>query len=274
MTSPAGASLVVMTSDKPRHRFFANFLARSFPMAGVVSEAKRPRFSADAPLAPSSSRGEEDALVHEHLAGWDAAEKRFFGHAERFAVSENDILVVPRGGSNTPEVFEWVRAREPRYLVLFGTSIIRDLLLGVFGDHVINMHLGLSPYYRGTATNFWPLVDSLPECVGVTIHIATSAVDGGPILRQGRPEMAAGDDTHDIGCKTIIAGAELMAGVIHDHDAGRIAPVPQQPGGKVFRQRDFNTEAVTKLRANFASGMIRDYLGQKAERDAKYAIIE
>lgn len=273
MVSTPDISLVVMTSDQPRHRFFVNFLAARFAVNGVVSEAKRPRFSTGAPLAPSSSRGEEDLLIREHFAGWDAAEQAYFGKEERFTAPDSDILAVPRGGSNAPEVFEWIRGRGPRYLVLFGTSIIRDPLLSAFKDRAINMHLGLSPYYRGTATNFWPLADGLPECVGITVHIAAAEVDAGPILAQARPVMAPTDSPHDIGCKAIITGVELLARAISAYDAGSITPVPQRLGGKLFRQRDFSVEAVRTLRANFANGMIRDYLQQKAERDAKYPII-
>ena len=68
------------------------------------------------------------------------------------------------------------------------------------------MHLGLSPYYRGSGTNFWPLVDRLPECVGVTIHLAIPSVDAGPILTQVRPDIEPTDRAHEIGSRAIIAG--------------------------------------------------------------------
>ncbi|MEW6221793.1 MAG: formyl transferase, partial [Candidatus Hadarchaeota archaeon] len=175
---------------------------------------------------------------------------------------------------NSPEVFKWVTSLSPDYVILFGSGIIKDPLLSYYKNKMINMHLGLSPYYRGGGTNFWPLVNGEPECVGVTIHLATADVDGGPILSQERPDVEIGDGPHDIGCKTIIAGTDLMIKCIREYKRGRITPTPQKPGGKLYKRKDFNADAVRKMLKNFESGMIEEYLKNKAERDRNYPIIQ
>ena len=102
------------------------------------------------------------------------------------------------------------------YIILFGSSIIKPPLLEFFNKKIINIHLGLSPYYRGSGTNFWPLVNNEPECVGATIHLAVLKVDAGSILAQARPEsLSELDNSHDIGCKAIISGTKKMRECIY-----------------------------------------------------------
>jgi methionyl-tRNA formyltransferase len=158
--------------------------------------------------------------------------------------------------------------------VLLGSSIITEPLLVDFDMRTINIHLGLSPYYRGTATNFWPLVNGEPECVGATIHLATLSVDAGPIIRQRRPPMEPEDGSHDIGCKALIEGTNAMRDAISDYASGTVDLVPQSGGGQLYKSSDFHPGAVEEMRRRFADGLIPEYLSHKAERDAAFPIVE
>ena len=78
-------------------------------------------------------------------------------------------------------------AARPDVVLVFGTGILREPLLSAFDGRIINIHLGLSPYYRGAGTNFWPLVNREPEYVGATIHYLDAGIDTGPIISHARP---------------------------------------------------------------------------------------
>src|SRR5690606_39404976 len=55
--------------------------------------------------------------------------------------------------------------------VVFGASYIRGPLIDyLVARGAINIHMGVSPYYRGSSCNFWALYDGRPEYVGATIH--------------------------------------------------------------------------------------------------------
>jgi methionyl-tRNA formyltransferase len=137
------------------------------------------------------------------------------------------------------------------------------------------MHLGLSPYCRGSGTNFWPLVFEQPECVGATIHLAVLSVDAGAILVQVRPDAEIGDRAHELGTKTIMAGAAALPRVLELFAAGQIAPRTQDLSrGRVFRRKDFNAAAVRQMWQNFETGMMRDYLTNAVERRAQFPIVE
>ena len=79
------------------------------------------------------------------------------------------------------------------YLV-FGSSFIRGWLADTLVDRrAINVHMGLSPYYRGTACNFWALYDERPAFVGATVHLLSRGLDNGPILFHVRPSFRGQD---------------------------------------------------------------------------------
>ena len=131
----------------------------------------------------------------------------------RSALHPSSNRSVPRSsgrlgnGTNSLEVFEFLSTYAPDLVFLFGSAIVRPPLLDHFAGRMINMHLGLSPYYRGSATNFWPLVDGLPECVGVTVHHATAEVDGGAIPGPGTTGMHRPTTTAiPSGARAVIAG--------------------------------------------------------------------
>ena len=73
---------------------------------------------------------------------------------------------------------------------------------------IVNIHLGLSPYYKGSATNFWPFVYNKLQFLGVTFMKIDDGVDTGEILHQFRPELKPKDTVHDVGNKLIIKMTE------------------------------------------------------------------
>jgi len=260
-------SILIITSNSFRHKFFVNRLVEEFNVVGVVSEAKKKEVV--------SKISDEDEVIRNHFLENLEVEKKYFGKNNEFNLSKNLILNIENGQSNDDFVFEWVKDKNPDYVILYGSSIIKDPILSFYDHKIINIHLGLSPYYRGSGTNFWPLCFNEPECIGATIHLAILQVDAGAILSQVRPEdILESDTSHDIGCKTIISGTKKMIESINKYHSGLIKPVDQKKEGKIFRWKDFNRDAVLKMQENFKQGMLFNYLADKKARDAKYPIVE
>ncbi len=67
--------------------------------------------------------------------------------------------------------------------IVFGSSYIKgDLVNFLVSKRAINIHMGVSPYYRGCDCNFWALNDKNPHLVGSTIHLLSKGLDNGPML--------------------------------------------------------------------------------------------
>jgi phosphoribosylglycinamide formyltransferase-1 len=66
-----------------------------------------------------------------------------------------------------------------------------------FEGRVLNTHPSLLPAFRG-----WHAVrdalDAGATVTGCTVHVATAALDDGPVLRQERVEVRASDDEHSL----------------------------------------------------------------------------
>ena len=189
--------VVLLTSDSLRHKYIAHCLNEQLDLALIVTEEKSPA------IESTDSLNESDAqFVDEHFKGRAASEQHYFGEYINFP----DKVVhkeVKHGAINSDAVYELICNYEPDRIILFGTSIIKNPLLSAFDHKIINLHLGLSPYFKGSATNLFPIYHKQLECIGATIHVATAKVDEGPILHQLRPDITLGDTIHDIGNKVI-----------------------------------------------------------------------
>ena len=260
---------IVLTSTFRRHLFVANTVAAGCDLAGVWQEEKTfhpERYANDA--------GDE-AVIQRHFAARDDSEARYFASdpALRLQPGAAHRLVGPGGCSDPSEVALMTAAR-PDVVLVFGTGILRDPLLSAFDGRIINIHLGLSPYYRGAGTNFWPLVNREPEYVGATIHYLDAGIDTGPIISHARPVIARGDGPHDLGNKTIVAAAHALLRAAAAHVAGVARAVPQSTAGKLYQRKDFNADAVRTLYRNFETGMIDEYLAARQGRDAALRLVE
>jgi len=260
----------VLTSIETRHRYFARSLLERFQVSAVVYT--RPGY-APASLDTSDLEPEESRLVAEHFAERDQQEHRFFGHDADFIAdsAECGVETIGPGELNSSETVALLESHEVDTVVVYGTDLIRPPLLGICQGRMINMHLGLSPYYRGTATNFYPLLNGEPEYVGATIHLIDAGIDTGPILRHARPTIVADDEPHTIGCKAILAGIEAMVSVLERLKRdGRLAGVSQwtEPTAKLYLRKNYHPRQVVEMRRKIDSGMIRRFV-QNGSRATK-----
>ena len=259
---------VVLTSDFLRHRYVVNRAAQTLDVVGVWQEQK-----AFKPLSYAVT-DDDERVIAGHFSARDRSEAEFFGSYEHVKVAPGTVirLVDPGGINDEAELVQMVALR-PDVVLVFGTQILRAPLIAAFEGRIINLHLGLSPYYRGAGTNFWPLVNREPEYVGATIHYLDAGIDTGPILAHVRPEMRKDDGPHDIGNRTIVAAADVLIDAAVRFARGRLEGIPQTRGGRLYLRKHFNADAVRALYANFADGMIDQYLNSKAARDRALSLV-
>ena len=260
--------VVLLTGNGHRHRAAARHMAKRLNVIGIISETK-----AQAISAPELLSKDDHATIAMHFSERDRVERNLLGSKATFP--DTDVLEIPHGRINTPECCEWVSKRNPDVVVLYGTSLIKPPLLELYAGRMVNLHLGLSPYYRGSGTNFWPLVNREPECVGATIHLAVAKVNSGPVLAQVRPLAETTDRGHELGTKSLIAALDLLPEVLLSYHGGISRPAQQNLSlGKVYRLSDFTAQAVRDMWANFDQGMMQEYLSDLEARQTKYPIVE
>ena len=138
--------IAVFTSNAIRHKFVANILSRHADDVLIVVECKSNHaIDPEKSDAPSS-------LIERHFRLRYETERQVFAGNDLF---EGMTLPLVYGELNLGDTFDVVKRFGPDLMLVFGSSIIRGPLLTLVPEgHFINLHLGLSPYYRGAGTNF------------------------------------------------------------------------------------------------------------------------
>ncbi|MEE8366352.1 MAG: phosphoribosylglycinamide formyltransferase [Gammaproteobacteria bacterium] len=91
-----------------------------------------------------------------------------------------------------------IRSFEPDYLVLAGfMRILGSAFIQANVDKILNIHPSLLPAYKGLDTHQRVIENNETEH-GVSIHLVTPELDGGPIIIQGRYPIDASDTLADL----------------------------------------------------------------------------
>lgn len=136
--------------------------------------------------------------------------------------------------------------------IVFGSSLIRGALLeNLVARRAVNIHMGLSPYYRGTACNFWALYDRNPHLVGGTVHLLSSKIDGGDILFRTGGRFPA-SSLEQFTMSAVAEVHDALVDAIADNSLFSLKSSPQDPELEVrySRNRDFTDNVVDEFEEN------------------------
>lgn len=170
--------ITLFTSNNPRHVYLINLLAKICDELFVVQESKK--IFTDI----VSSRYSGSIVIKEYFENVNNAQKKIFGNSIIDKSAKNiKIFPIQHGNLNQCSLDSLSKFLESDYYIVFGSSFIKgDLINFLVEKKAINIHAGVSPYYRGTDCNFWALHDNNPHLVGATIHLLSKGLDSGPIL--------------------------------------------------------------------------------------------
>jgi len=260
-------NIVILTGSEPRHTFLRKAIALSGGCTVARTYCEGLEQSLDARLARSG--GADADLQRAHVDARARSEADFFALFNRFAEDRSHPAFIEKGAINEASHTEDVIGLDPDLLVAYGCSLIKEPLISRFPGRFLNVHLGLSPYYRGSGTNFFPLVDGAPEYVGATFMHLDAGIDTGEIIHQIRARVFPGDTPHQIGNRLIGDVAVVYGELIRRFDELEpVSPPPEPETARLCKRKDFTEAATEKLYEQFGGGMIERYL---AEVDARYA---
>ncbi len=120
---------------------------------------------------------------------------------------------------NDPAVAALLDREKPDLLLDHGTSIVKNHIIEK-APFALNLHWGLSPYYRGTRCTEWALINWDPRNIGVTIHRLTKKIDGGDILCQCRVEPEPDDTVDSINLKLTREGTRILIEALDNWSSG------------------------------------------------------
>lgn len=263
--------IIILTGSELRHVFFRKYIALSENIEVINSYCEGQEKSLRALT-------EEEEIANDirlkHLSTREQSEKDFFRLFVETTVDHSNSVHLSKGKINSPKYTKAVINSEPDLLIAYGCSIIREPLLSTFEGRFLNVHLGLSPYYRGSGTNYWPLVNGEPEYVGATFMHIDAGIDTGEIIHQVRAKYSWNDTPSQIGNRFIIEMSRVYQNIIVNFE--RLEKMPQLPipsNERVYKKKDYTEESVVTLYKNFESGLIERYLSEEVDRCMKVPIL-
>lgn len=162
---------------------------------------------------------------------------------------------IPKGEINSDETLTVIQDFKPDFFLTYGCSIVCSNVINKLECVKINTHLGLSPYYRGTGTNFWPIFNNQLEYCGVTFHELTTKIDGGSIFHQFSLEKKTFESVHHLGNSLIRRIPDHLAKLIRS----KLTPIKQDDHffahhpRLYYRNSDFSSAASNYVEKNFGA---------------------
>ena len=258
-----------MTDDQPRHNHMLKSIAEQFDLAAVFSQPKSAKRHAGKRALELQQPGAKE--IAENIQGFEEAERRILpaSSAGRRLPGNVPVITVPPGRMNDPEKIQKVRELNPDCIAVFGTGLIKEELLGM-DIKFINIHLGLSPWYRGTGGSFWPFYNNEPEYVGVTVFYLDLGIDSGPIIHQSLVDFEDGDWIHDGSVKAILAGVDQQVKAIGELADGTIQSHEQDLSiGSTFYAKDFDIGELRQVKETWGVERMREYIAQQDRLKSK-----
>jgi folate-dependent phosphoribosylglycinamide formyltransferase PurN len=232
-------NIVLMTGTHTRHLFLARAVARSGLLGGIIFEERESHVPEPPAGLPDATR----TLFVKHFADRAEAEARMLGADEatvNAALRGVEIARVSTEELNGPKSWSLLDRLRPDLLLSYGVHKLSPETLARVDGKCWNVHGGLSPWYRGVATHFWPSYMLEPQMTGMTVHETTEAIDGGGIVHQSVADLVRGDGIHDLACRAVVALATDLPELIARTNAGRLEPPrPQKTSGRIWRNSDW-----------------------------------
>jgi len=263
--------ITILTGSEFRHQFFRNYLAISNQFEIVHSYCEGQEKSLWSIVERKKSN---NSIRLNHLTAREQSEEDFFRLFHETNLDHSNPIFLPKAAINNSKYSKSIIESKTDILVAYGCSIISEPLLRAFKGRFLNVHLGLSPYYRGAGTNYWPLVNSEPEYVGVTFMHIDASIDTGEIIHQIRAKYCWGDTPSQVGNRLILEMSRLCKKIILNFDKlENMSQLPMPSKVKVYRMKDFTEKSVEILYNNFNNGLINTYLNEEEYRCVKAPII-
>jgi len=235
-------NITLITSDQIRHNYLVNLLSNIATKLNVIQEKK----------TFFSNQNKISNLMKNYFLKVDDAQKKVFGNAAIDKKNKNIRLLslenkeLEKCSLNSLSDF-----LNNDIFIVFGSSFIKKDLVNFLIDHkALNIHLGISPYYRGTDCNFWALFDNNPHLVGATIHLLSKGLDSGQILYHALSEIK--EDPFIYTMSAVKSAFESIAQKIENKTIFEHTPEIQDKSKEIkySKKNEFNDEIIKKFFLN------------------------
>tara|TARA_X000000368_G_C23054434_1_gene723151 strand:+ start:1921 stop:2718 length:798 start_codon:yes stop_codon:yes gene_type:complete len=234
--------ITVFTSNQRRHNYLINILHNLSSELFVIQEVDT--------LFPglNSGRYPEGIEFQKYFKNVQNAEKKIFNIKNLNFKKKTHLLTMSKGDLNKIPFKNLSKFLKSDYYIVFGSSYIKgELVKFLIKNKAINIHMGVSPYYRGTDCNFWALYDDNPHYVGSTIHLLSEGLDSGQILYHAISEATSNPFTYTM--STVKSAFKSLESRILNKTLKKIRPEKQMREKEIrySRRKEFDVSSINKF---------------------------
>jgi methionyl-tRNA formyltransferase len=121
---------------------------------------------------------------------------------------------------------------------------------------VLGGHPGLTPFYRGSHSSFWALLNQQPQMIGWTAFHVDKGVDTGDVVIQGRLNVEPGDSYMTLNWRGMSEIAKAQAAAIRKFN--KTGHIPRAPHRSIPPESNFGLPGLRQyLRYRFSQDLAR-----------------
>ena len=247
--------ITLFTSNQKRHNFLINYLSNLVSELSAIQECKT--------LFPGRLSGpyKKNNVIENYFKNVKNAENKIFSSKNLYVKKKNiKLMPIAYGDLNHLKLNDLNGFLNSDLFLVFGSSFIKGKLANfLVNKKAINIHIGISPYYRGADCNFWALFDGNPHLVGSTIHLLSKGVDNGDILYHSMPKIVK--NPYEFTMLSVKSAFYSIGQKIKDKSILKMKPLKQIKINEIrySSKKEFNQFVIKKFinKKNFKSRKFR-----------------
>lgn len=249
-------SVTVFTSNQPRHLNLINELSKVFEQVYAIIETNTVHPGKISDFFKKSS------VMQSYFSKVIESENKFFGN-HKFLPENVTPLIIRFGDLNMLDFSLLKNCLNSELFLVFGSSYIKGELVDfLVKKNAVNIHMGVSPYYRGSSCNFWAMNNKDYQFVGSTIHMLSKGLDSGKMLFHALPSFEP--NPFDYTMKSVKSAHMGLIKHIKNNSLNKLNKLNQNKNLEISytRNSDFNDD----IALNFMKDSIRlNVFKQKVE---------
>jgi len=231
--------ITVFTNNQPRHLNLINELSKISDECYAIVESNT--------IFPGkvSDLYSNSELFQEYFTNVRRSENKIFGDVQ--FIKNVHSLVLKSGDLSFVDRCILDSALNSDIYIVFGSSYIKGWLIDfLLEKKAINIHMGISPYYRGTGCNFWSLYDLNPHLCGATVHRLSKGLDSGDILYHVAPSLKDCNSLYDFTMTSVKSAHLSLVNNIKNKTINDYKPIKQNKSLEIrySRNKDFTDEII------------------------------
>jgi folate-dependent phosphoribosylglycinamide formyltransferase PurN len=257
--------IVLFTGSHKRHYFLHNEVIENFEVVGIVHMLREDVL----PIPDYKWSKKHVELFNTHFTNRSKIEEEYFGNLDQTIFNGITRLNIDRQELNSEKTLNFIKGLEFDVAMIFGVDIIKDPVFSALPFWKINIHLGLSPWYKGAATLFWPFYFLEPQNAGATIHLIAPKADAGEIIHHSVPKLIQNQTIHEHAANVVVQASNDTIQILEKISQGKeIKLHTQRNSGKLFLEKEFRPEHLELVYTLYKDGIINKVLtGQFQSRN-------